>query len=308
MSLLWTYGAAIATVLLAFFSLYEDFFSSKSSKRRIGMSVGLIVAAVFIMVSVRIADKQHTQDESKITALNTHIDSLQGLVKDANQTVKDTSKQLSEARAADTTKFLSEFDSLSGRVADLQTQVATTDLKAEAANLQADLEATRKAMNPEKAKLDFSLDSSKPSLHTIALEQHNNVVHLKIEVSNDSDADALDGDVIITICDKCKYRSEPAGTNHLDGAPETQRNLVFERVLAHTGVALIEFDVEAPSFPFNLSVGVVCRTCVGIRSTKSFYGDSIATVYVTNPQPNPLLNLPPIPVHPYFNQRPTKPQ
>lgn len=305
MSLLWTYGAAIATILLAFFSLYEDFFSSKNSKRRIGMSVGLIVAAVFTMVSVRAADKQHTEDESKITGLKTQINNLQGLVQGANQTVKDTSKQLSEARAADTTKFLSEFDSLSGRVADLQTQVATTDLKAEAANLKADLEATRKAMNPEKAKLDFSLDSLKPSLHTIALVQHNNVVHLKIQVSNQSDADALDGDIVITICDKCKYRSEPAGTNHLDGAPETQRNLAFERVLAHTRLALIEFDVEAPSFPFTLSVGAACRTCVGIRSTKSFYSDSLATVYVTNPQPNLLLNLPPIPVHPFFNKRAT---
>lgn len=202
MSLLWTYGAAIATILLAFFSLYEDFFSNKNSKRRIGMSLGLIVAAVFTMVSVRAADKQHTEDESKITGLKTQINNLQGLVQGANQTVKDTSKQLSEARAADTTKFLSEFDNLSGRVANLQTQVATTDLKAEAANLKADLEATRKSMNPEKATLGFSLDPVQPSLHSVALEQHDNVVHLKIAVENLGDADALDGDVFIVICDK----------------------------------------------------------------------------------------------------------
>ena len=166
------------------------------------MSLGLIVAAVFTMVSVRAADKQHTEDESKITGLKTQINNLQGLVQGANQTVKDTSKQLSEARAADTTKFLSEFDNLSGRVANLQTQVATTDLKAEAANLKADLEATRKSMNPEKATLGFSLDPVQPSLHSVALEQHDNVVHLKIAVENLGDADALDGDVFIVICDK----------------------------------------------------------------------------------------------------------
>jgi hypothetical protein len=252
LSLLWTYGAAIATILLAFFSLYEDFYSNKNSKRRIGMSIGLIVAALFTMVSVRIADTQHTEDESKITGLKTQIDNLQGLVRGANQTVMDTSKQLSEARATDTTKFLSEFDSLSGRVANLQTQVATTDLKAEATNLQADLDATRKAMNPDKASLSFSLDPEAPSLHTIALEQHENVVHLKIMIRNHSDADALDGDVILTICDKCKYKSEPAGTQHLNGAPDTQRNLTFQRVLRNTNLPLIEFDVEAPTFPFSL--------------------------------------------------------
>ena len=57
-------------------------------------------------------------------------------------------------------------------------------------------------MNPEKATLGFSLDPVQPSLHSVALEQHDNVVHLKIAVENLGDADALDGDVFIVICEK----------------------------------------------------------------------------------------------------------
>jgi hypothetical protein len=120
---------------------------------------------------------------------------------------------------------LSEFDKLSNRVAKLQSQVATTDLKAEAEKLQADLESTRKSMVPAKALLTYSFGpNSKEPTHTLFTQQADNAVHVKFTVDNPTDTDAMDGSVIVLICDVCKFKGEPSGAMHVEGAAQTQRN------------------------------------------------------------------------------------
>lgn len=295
----WTYGAGIVTILLAFFSLYEDFYRKKNSARRIGMSVGLVVATGITLISIRASDLQHTADESEIGGLKTQIGDLRGLVQNANQTVKDTSKQLSDARTTDTNKFLKEFDALSDRVADLQTKVATTDLKAEAEGLKTDLEATRKAMVPDKAVMDFSLDNHLGT-HTSALKQINGITHVGFTVYNASDADALNGYVIVTLCDACKFKTEPAGGTHVNGAPENQRAIPFQESLAHTSLQRFEFDVAAPEFPFQMAVVTVCHTCVQTQMKQHVFSSELATIYASNPQAQPSSKFPTMSVHPFL--------
>lgn len=297
MSIIWTYGAGIATILLAFFSLVEDFYLNKNRKRRIGMSVGLLVATVITMISIRGSDRQHTEDEGKITGLQQQISGLTQLVQSANNTEKQNTKQLSDARAADTKQFLGEFDKLSGRVAGLQTQVATTDLKSEAQKLQADLESTRKAMQPDKAVMGFSLDN-RLGTHTAALKQVNGITHVSFTVYNASDADALDGYVIITLCDACKFKTEPPGSIHINGAPENQRNIPFQQSLANTSLPRIEFDVETPDFPFQMAVVTGCHTCVQMK--RRVFSSDLATIYASNPQAKPSSKFPTMSVHPFL--------
>jgi len=300
MSILWTYSAGIVTIILAFLSLAEDFYLKKNSRRRLGMSIGLLLATAITMVSIRGSDKQHTEDEQKIVGLQTTVTDLKQLVKDTHQTQLDTSKQLSEARAIDTKQFLGEFDKLSGRVVQLQTQVSTTDLRQEAESLQADLAATRKSMAPpDKATLRFSLDpKAQQPTKTIFAQQVDGTVHLKLSVTNLTDVDAIDGDVIIIICDLCKYKSEPAGAVHLNGSPETQRNITFQRVLAGTTMPVIEFDVNAPSYPFQMATFATCHTCLSLKSSDQQYGGLLDTIYVTNPSINIPKTIRPLGVHP----------
>ena len=301
MSILWTYGAGIVTILLAFLSLVEDFYIKKNPSRRIGMSIGLIVATLVTMVSIRAADKQHTEDEGRITALQRQIETLGKIVRDANQAEKDNTVSLSTARAADTKQFLTEFDKLSARVASLQTQVATTDLKSEAEKLQGELESTRKAMVPPKATLTFSLKSDSDNLvHALSVEQVNKVVHLNLTIENATDVDALDGDTIVTLCDKCKFKSEPAMSQRPNGAPENQRNISFQRILAHTKVTT-DLDIEAPAFPFQISVISICHTCTVIDPKARFFPDSRAVINAINPpEPERTFPLPASP--PFFNK------
>ena len=299
MSILWTYGAGLAAILLAFFSLAEDFYLKKGVGRRVSMSAGLLIATVITLISIHGSDKQHSEDEGKVTELQAQVRQLGGFVQAATETQVFTTKQLSNARALDTKQFLGEFDKLSTRVTSLQTQVATTDLREEAAKLQADLQSTRKAMRPERATLTFSMDpGSDQPVHTTALAQTDNKVHLKISVRNSTDADALDGDVVFMICDQCKYATEPSGAVHINGSPETQRNISFHQSLAHSGMPLIEFDVEAPSFPFQAAIFTMCHTCMPVDLSKRGYDSLLSTVYATNPQASSTKIFPKVTIRP----------
>lgn len=301
MSILWTYGAGVATILLALFSLIEDFFINKNSKRRIGMSVGLLIATAVTMISIRGADKQHTEDEEKITNLQRQVSDLGKLVQQANLSEKENTTSLSNARAADTKQFLAEFDKLSNRVANLQSQVATTDLKAEAERLQADLESTRKSMIPPKATLTYTFQpNSREPTHTLVTQQADNAVHIKFTVDDPTDTDAQDGSVIVLICDLCKFKGEPSGAEHIKGSPETQRNFPFTQILAHTKTPPFEFDIESPTYPFQIAVLIVCHTCVPMNTDLRYNTDALATVYATNPQAFPHSHYPPITVRPFI--------
>lgn len=256
------------------------------------LSIFLALAVLITLWNIHEGNKQHGEDIGTIESLRTDLDQTTKLQ-------RDNAKVFSNGQLADRKAFQAEFDKMTDRVAQLQTQVATADLKAEADRLKADLEATRKALDPDRVRLTFSfVQGALEPIHTAAVQQINNVVHLKFWVNNPTDTDALDGDLIIVICDACKFRSEPAGSQHISGSPDTQRNISFERVLAHTQLPTIEFDVEEHANPFSMAVFAVCHTCQLPHPTN--YSDALATITITNPQAELPRKYPSPTVQPYF--------
>ena len=290
------YAAAAVAIILAGPGLFPDYFSKTRRPVRLVLSLFLALAVLITLWNIHEGNKQHGEDVGTIESLRTDL-------AQSTQLQRDNAKVFSDGQQAERKAFQAEFDKMTDRVAQLQTQVATTDLKTEADKLQADLEATRKAMNPDKVSLTFSFiqRTSKP-IHTVAVQQTNNIVHLKFWVDNPTDTDALDGDLIIVICDDCKFRSEPAGSQHILGSPETQRNISFERVLAHTQLPTIEFDVEEHANPFSMAVFAVCHTCE-LRHFATDYSNSLATISITNPQAELPRKYPSPTVKPYFGPK-----
>jgi hypothetical protein len=161
--------------------------------------------------------------------------------------------------------FLKQFSLMSDRVGQLQTQVKTADLQKQAAQLRNDLAATRKSLESPKAKLSFVLVSENGTMSkTVMLpRQANGTVRVKFSVENDTDVNAVDGVLVLMVCDACKIVGNPEGYTHLAGSPENTRNHPFVNVFAHSKTETFEAEIEPPaSAPsFVLGIEYRCRSC-----------------------------------------------
>jgi len=160
--------------------------------------------------------------------------------------------------------FLTKFSEMSNRVADLQTQIKTTDLHDEAAQLRADLDATRKTMDPPKATLKFSFASTDgQASHSSLVTREGDTAKVRFFVLNDTEADALEGELIFEACDGCTIVAIPDFIK-MSGSPENHRNLSFQHILAHTKSPVYEVTIKYPPEATAFLVGMEyrCRTCV----------------------------------------------
>lgn len=248
------YLLPIVTALLALFYLAKDWESHRKSWRR-GAVLGLIIL-FGIGGTINTYYTSNRTDSERLEA-QTQIAGLTKAVETANKNQEDNTKQ-----------FVEEFGRLSTKVSMLQTQIKTAGLQREAEQLQKELRATQKAMNPPKAVLSFSFarppSDNFDSVRTVTLPVKDGTTHFEFTVINSGDIPALDGEITLVICDACKFASEPPLFRRLPGQKETERTFSFERILPQTFLKILSADVRVPPNVDAIEVGIYyrCRNCI----------------------------------------------
>jgi hypothetical protein len=253
------YVLAVGVFLQAFVTVRKERNEYESSKLRRLALVLLCTVAVLTVVSLYRDNNQRAEDKRQAAEQNK---SLQGQVEAANR-----------AQTDNTTLFLKSFDKLNQEVGDLKTEVKTDALQEKLTSVQADLEATQKALVPgPKAVLAFSFwpfyNPSPPQSATLANQARfptndDGSYRVEFSVVNVTDVDALDGDITLVICDLCKFANEPPGFLKLNGSRDNERYQVFQRILARTHTPDMTADIIAPNNQ-NFTVGILyrCHTCI----------------------------------------------
>jgi hypothetical protein len=181
-----------------------------------------------------------------------------------------------QAQTDNTKQFLASLQTLSDKVSDLQTKAATEALRTELANVKGELEKTQKALDPPKAKLLFSfmpyktikLDENnttgEPVTETTLVTAADGSIHVDFTVMNLTEADAVDGEMTLQVCDACKFAKEPAEFQKLPGQDEQQRYKSFNRLLSKVVFTPLSADIIAPPGARSVAIAMYfrCRTCV----------------------------------------------
>jgi hypothetical protein len=260
------YVLAVGVFLQAFVTLRKEWNEYESSKLRRLALVLLCVIAVLTVVSLYRDNTQRAEDKRQAAEQDKR---LQGQVEAANR-----------AQTDNTTLFLKSFDTLNQQVGDLKTEVKTDALQKKLTTVQADLEATQRALAPgPKAVLAFSFwpfyNPAPPQSPTIANQARfqandDGSYHVEFTVVNLTDVDALDGEINLQVCDVCKFAKEPPGFLKLNGESDRERDQVFQRILARSHLPTMTADIIAPrDVNFTVGISYRCRTCI-VSSEGSF--------------------------------------
>ncbi len=162
---------------------------------------------------------------------------------------------------------------MSDKLAELKSKVTNAELLSELDQTQQDLKATQAKLNAPKAVVIASFFTSEgttqdPILSTYAVPT-SGIVTVDLTMLNNTDVNALSGDLAISICDECKYAVEPSGFSNLSGSPQNQRNYSFAHVLAVSRTTKIPVAIIPPSGArqFQIRAEVRCENCTGQLST-----------------------------------------
>jgi len=236
------------STLIAGFTLAKDWNNHGTSWRRIGVLALIVGVWVLGIINITTTRAQNSADKQ---ILNDRIDGL-------NRTIKEGQKQA-----------IGTISSLTDKVSKLQTVVETAELQKQVTDLKEELIENQKAMAPPpKATLTIQIAGDAvpetPTIPTVALSATvDNHISIPVSFDNTTDADALDGFAAVFMCDGCIFVKEPPGWVHVDGAPVTQRNWDFLRILSKTKGPTFTFEILPPSLAKEFQMGFIykCRTC-----------------------------------------------
>jgi len=201
----------------------------------------------------------HADDQKQIAG-------LQKAIETANKNQEDN-----------TTQFVQSFTNLSQKLSDLQSQVKTAGLQQEAAKLKAELESTRKALNPQKAELESSLGNITDKLEHLEVKEASVLRNLDgslvfaVTVVNKSNVQASNGSVYLRICEGCTFAEEPARFIKPVGAENHDRQMMFQALDATTGLK-IPLKIKPPGMKnrIELEVTLRCGNCT-VRPPESLF-------------------------------------
>lgn len=260
------YASVLGGFVLAFFTLLKEW--KEYRHRRWLKRAVLIVLCVTCLASVAALYRDNEEKsglEQEVIALGTRISGLQGQVESSEK-----------AQANNTGQFIVLFKNLSKEVGALQTQVATAALQKKLASLQVEIQNTQKELAPPpKAVLLFSFSPFRsppaesglptvPSVSTTLAVKDDGSVHVNFTVLNLTNADALDGEIKLFICDQCTFAKEPAGFFKVANEPDNVRHMAFQKLYGQSSATVMSVDVLAPPQASNFPMGIQyrCRTCV----------------------------------------------
>jgi hypothetical protein len=197
-----------------------------------------------------------------------------------NQQIRDRATATARADASqaaqqdNTKQFLAHLGTLSEKITNLETRVATACLQKDLAEVRGELQRTQKTMAPAPlVPLQFSFfpftnppypQKAVPSTDVVLPVSADGTVRVQFTVLNMSELAALDGELTLQICDQCKFAKEPDGFQHLPGQQDTHRTVKFDRILGTTAVATMTADITVPPNVASFPMGILprCRNCV----------------------------------------------
>ena len=215
--------------------------------------------AVGIIISIR------TRIDNTTTELNhTHERSAD------KQQIAGLTQSIETQTQNNETQYLrnqEEVHRLQDQLTDLKKAVATVEVRKEMDALQSQID---KLLSQPKAKLQpsFWLAALQDDISTeIYAPDDGNVVTFSICLFNHSGVNATgNGGWWIRICDKCKFNKEPPGFQHVEGAPDFERQSKFVSLPAGSRTEKITIEVEVPPTPepspkMTLLTKYRCDTC-----------------------------------------------
>lgn len=258
---MWNFILPIATAFFAVLQLAKDWGGHKTHWRRAAVLTLILLLAVGSAFNNyytgRRTSSQHLQDQAEITGLKTAVETA-----NSNQ-------------EANTRLFIDAFGKLSQKVSDLQTGVATEALQKRLASVQVELQNTQRALAPApKARLLFTFLPFKsgtlggaptvPATDVSLPLNLGDTIHFEFTVLNLTEADAMDGQYSLLICELCGFAKEPQGFTKLEGRPETERYTNFVKIPAMSqGPMVGKIEMSVPQGMSSVEVGIVyrCHTC-----------------------------------------------
>jgi len=163
-----------------------------------------------------------------------------------------------------------ELGKIQGQLTDIKTEFATEELRKKITTLEGQLD---KSLAPApKASLQLTFFPTGPATEgvpapvtdTILPVGDDGIVHIEFMVINSTSVDAVDGGYNVQVCDVCKFAKEPSGFSRVPGSRETERNALFQRLLAKSVSEMRSVDVNVPVafHEFEIAFTYRCHTCV----------------------------------------------
>lgn len=258
------YGGVLLIVLISGAGLFPDWFTKTNYLVRWCLGIVLLVAMVFSLRSLYNSNQQHKEDIGKIDLLNQKI-------ADSEKRQETNAKLFVKGQNDQSDLFAKNYGNLSDKLRDVEVGVKTADLRETVASLQRELKATQTALIVPKATLLLSAQDTDPPSLAASLPENAGIVHVMFTVFNLSDVDAIDGELVLMICDSCEFVTVPNGFDKpTEGDLATQRNFQFKQIPAHSKTYRMKFDVKVkdrlPSFKYGIKVS--CRTCVAEKGNR----------------------------------------
>jgi hypothetical protein len=250
------YGATGVMLALALAGIWEYFFVHKGSKRRIITLAIFAIASLIVLANQYETDQQHEGDVGEIRA-------LKDAVNKANSTQQTNAREFSKAQETARTQFLAQFGAMSTRVADLQTDIKTANLKQEAEQLRSELQSTQKALVKPKARLamSFGVPTDIPARFTEE-RSINNIVHVMVTLVNMTTTPAAQITLTLFVCDECRFQTEPLGFSKDEAYPDRARVALIPQLAGKTRSSKIEFDMKTPGpGRYRIIMAYRCADC-----------------------------------------------
>jgi hypothetical protein len=265
------YGAQVFVATIAFVGIWKDWHEKNKRDQIHSKHVYVFLTLLtFGLLTLTLIDTQNTRKH----AAEAKIES------------RDEIKRLETAVSIESANNDKQYDrnqkellGLRDQVSDLKTESATTELRKKITTLEAQLD---KSLTPApKATLVFSFFPFAPSPENANVPvpvtdiaeplSADGAFHVNVGVANQTEVDAVDGEIVLQICDVCKFTKLPDGFIRHEGQSDQIINMPFVRVLAKTILPRIALDLTVPSAQYgniNLAMTYRCRTCV-IESNRS---------------------------------------
>jgi hypothetical protein len=248
------YVLNLATAFIAAFQLAKDWGAHQATWRRAAVLSLIVTLGVGGTINTYYAGKKasavHEEDQRQIGGLKKAVETA------------------NKAQDSNTAQFLQSFSTLTQKLSDLQTQVKTSGLQKEAARLRAELEATQKALTPQRAELVSSLGNVTDTLENLGVTESSvprgidGTISFTATVVNKSPVQATNGSIFLRICEQCTFADEPKRFMKPVGAPDYDRQMMFATIPATTGIA-VPLKIKTPDRTHRLEIQFVlrCENC-----------------------------------------------
>lgn len=236
----------LSTAGLGIFALLKDWQAHKSHVRRCAVLslIGLtcLVGSVNLYLTSRHAQEKERSDTDEKARAAEQIKRLELAV--------DSERQ---SHHSDTQDFLAALDRVYSRLGALQTDQKTRQLRQDILNLQESLTTSDKVaadvLRSRSAKIGFGFFT--PNVNAIPPGvTHGRVVdgHVEVEITafNHSETNAVQGELVVRICQGCKFAEEPEHSIHIVGAMEKERVIPFNVIGTQARLEKIRLKIIPP--------------------------------------------------------------